>query len=118
MAIKKTERSEVKKLEEVITEGFTQVEKRFQRFEGFVVNGFARMDKKIDGVQVGLTQKIDAVKIELTEKIDDVRLELKSDIEKVSISLGDDIETLAQMTAREFKAVRSEIAHQNLIQDL
>jgi tetrahydromethanopterin S-methyltransferase subunit G len=74
-----------------------------------VVKGFAKVDQRLDG----LDKKIDDTKIELKQDIAGLKIELKADIE----SLGNDIEDLAGMSAREFKAVRSEIAHRNLLQD-
>jgi archaellum component FlaC len=59
-----------------------------------VVKGFARVDEKLD--------KMDGRIDRLEKGIEEVKFNVKA--------LGEDIDDLAGMTAREFKAVRSELA--------
>ena len=72
---------------------------------GIVVKGFTRVEQRIEGVEKRLGERITT----LNDRV--VGMDTKIDL------LATDIDDLAGMTAREFKAVRGEIAHRNLLQD-
>ena len=105
----------IKSVRNIVVKGFAKVEKRFdsidQRLEG-VDHKFEVVDNKFKGVESRFDRIEDSLG-KLDKKIGDTKLELKQDIEGISL----DIEDLAGMSAREFKAVRSDISHRNLLQD-
>lgn len=122
MVTNSTVNSDIKILQGIVVKGFAQIEKRFAKVDdrfnkvddrfNKVDERFGRIDERFDGVDQCL-DKVESRLQSLDKKVDDVKIELKQDIEGISL----DIEDLAGMTACEFKAVRSEVAHRNLLQD-
>ena len=129
MVTSKTLNSNMKTIKGIIVKGFAKLDERFakvdQRFnevddrfnkvdEQFnkIDEQFNKVDERFNEVDQRL-DKVESCLQSLDKKVDDVKIELKQDIEGLSL----DIEDLAGMTAREFKAVRSEIAQRNLLQD-
>lgn len=80
---------------------------QLKTLSGLMVKGFARVEGQIEGFEKKLGDRIDSVEKKLGDKIDGVEKKLVSEIDD-----------LAGMTAREFKAVRSEIATQNIQSNL
>ncbi len=93
--------SHIKTIRGIVVKGFAKIDERFNKVDekfNEVHERFGRIDCKIDRIEENLGK--------LDKKVDETKIELKQDIED-----------LAGMTAREFKAVRSEISHRNLLQD-
>ena len=103
----------LKTIRNIVVKGFAKVDGRLDSLDKKIVDLKTELKQDIENVRTELKGDIENVRTELKGDIENVRVELKGDIEHASL----DIEDLAVSTAREFKAVRSEIAYRNLIKD-